>query len=81
MARDECGEYVPQKEGVVVNADCTLKNVFIQLKAGLPDEALPVPSEPVVLDRHRGGPPSYLLSRPAAVAEAFAASETPQYRA
>ena len=35
---------------VVVNDNCTLKNVFIQLSAGPAGEELPVPSEPVVLE-------------------------------
>jgi hypothetical protein len=42
----------PQKsEEVVVNGNGTLKNVFVWVKAGLPDKQWPVPTTPVSLDQ------------------------------
>jgi len=42
----------PQKsEEVIVNGNGTLKNVFVWVKAGLPDRQWPVPSTPVRLDQ------------------------------
>jgi hypothetical protein len=39
----------PKSEEVVVNGNGTLKNVFVWVKAGLPDRQWPVPSTPVDL--------------------------------
>jgi len=39
----------PKSEEVVVNANGTLKNVFVWVKSGLPDRQWPVPSTPVDL--------------------------------
>jgi len=41
----------PHSEEVVVNDNNTLKNVFVWVKAGVPDQQWPVPSTPVELDQ------------------------------
>jgi len=45
------GEAVKSQE-VVVNANGTLKNAFVWIKAGLPDKQWAVPSNAVLLDQH-----------------------------
>ncbi len=43
----------PQKsEEVIINANGTLKNVFVWLKGGVPEREFAPPSTPVVLDQH-----------------------------
>ncbi|MGH9675065.1 MAG: carboxypeptidase regulatory-like domain-containing protein, partial [Bryobacteraceae bacterium] len=42
----------PKSEEVVLNSNGTLKNVFVWLKAGVPEREFPAPSSPVVLDQH-----------------------------
>jgi hypothetical protein len=43
----------PKSEEVIVNANGTLKNVFVWLKAGVREGEFPPPAEPVVLDQHQ----------------------------
>jgi plastocyanin len=43
----------PMSEEVVLNADSTLKNVFVWVKAGLPDQKWPAPSARVKIDQVR----------------------------
>ena len=51
----ECSALNPepvQTEAVIVNANGTLKNVFVYVKEGLEGHTFPTPSEPVVFDQH-----------------------------
>jgi plastocyanin len=53
-AEPACAEHhktPPVSETVIVNADGTLRNVFVVIKKGLQGWKFPVPSEPVVLDQ------------------------------
>lgn len=49
----EAAGEAPREEKVVVNANGTLRWVFVYVKEGLPELSFPTPSEPVVLDQDR----------------------------
>jgi hypothetical protein len=62
-AREECeSDFLPQDQSVILNDDCALKNVFIHLSGGLPDDCFPsAPLDGRLVPRH--GPPLVLGDR------------------